>query len=237
MYNPNPNEPMSLNRCVWTIFAVLVLSTQVNGSIDSTRKSIVLDTTTFNNLKEEFTFKDSSWQLELRDWSQNSSKNKAPLNVDPSLLTWIGVLLEGLFYLLVVIVVVALIYSFVRDYKSFKKDPRLKKTNFDLDEIDDIEDVDFSESLKAALASGDYRLAIRVQYLMSLQRLTSKGLITWAKEKTNRHYVREVEKLSLSNHFKNASRVFEYIWYGNITLDRDAYEKYLTFFDLLNSQL
>ncbi|MBK8828649.1 MAG: DUF4129 domain-containing protein [Saprospiraceae bacterium] len=62
-------------------------------------------------------------------------------------------------------------------------------------------------------------------------------LISWAKEKTNRHYVREVEKLSLSNHFKNASRVFEYIWYGNITLDRDAYEKYLTFFDLLNSQL
>ncbi|MBK7701313.1 MAG: hypothetical protein IPJ39_22630 [Saprospiraceae bacterium] len=108
-------------------FAIFVLSTQVNGSIDSTRKNIVLDTTTLNNLKEEFTFKDSSWQLELRDWSQNSSKNKAPSNINPSLLMWIGILLEVLFYVLVVIVVAALIYSFVRDYKSFKKTQDSKK--------------------------------------------------------------------------------------------------------------
>lgn len=228
---------MSLNRGFWTLFCILMLCLDLNGSIDTSKNKKILDTLTLNNLKDEFAFKDSSWQLELRDWSPKKTKDTEETRDESSMFGFIGTILEALFYVLVLVVVVALIYSFFRDYKSFNKDPKFKKTNFNLDDIDDIEDVDFSALLKTAITSGDYRLAIRVQYLMSLQKLTSKGFISWAKEKTNRHYVREVEKLSLSTQFKNASRVFEYIWYGNITVDRDAYEKYLSFFDQLNSQL
>ena len=226
---------MSIFRSFWTLLTLLLLSLHLDGGIDTTKNKKLIDTTTLNNLRDEFVFKDSSWQLELRDWSPKKTKEET--RDESSMFGFIGTILEALFYVLVLVVVVALIYSFVRDYKSFKKDPKFKKTNFNLDDIDDIEDVDFSTLLKTAITSEDYRLAIRVQYLMSLQKLTSKGFISWAKEKTNRHYVREVEKLSLSTQFKNASRVFEYIWYGNITVDRDAYEKYLSFFDQLNSQL
>ena len=69
--------------------------------------------------------------------------------------------------------------------------------------------------IKAAIALGDYRLAIRLYYLKVIRQLSLNGHITWERRKTNRTYLNELESTELKTAFRAATSVFERVWYGN----------------------
>lgn len=101
-----------------------------------------------------------------------------------------------------------------------------------------LQEADVEGFLKQALADKNYRLAIRLYYLAIIKELSAKGVIEWKRDKTNGHYMRELRS---KNHpklkdFRAVTRIFEYVWYSNMTFDGGQFEEVrINFKDLLAS--
>lgn len=82
---------------------------------------------------------------------------------------------------------------------------------------------DLSSFIEQALASGQYRLAIRLYFLDILKMLALQKQIRWEKDKTNRQYSTELRSTGLSAEFDRLVLIFERVWYGQGQLDRAAF--------------
>ena len=141
--------------------------------------------------------------------------------------TWIGFVLTILKYLLyagaLALVIFVVIKSVGIDIGSlFRR--RNKKIDLTYTEsIEDINTIDFDDELERALAQHNYRLAVRLLYLHSLKQLSDLQLIHWQIDKTNSAYVNELADPSQKQVFSLITRQFEYVWYGNFSIDKQAY--------------
>ncbi len=91
-------------------------------------------------------------------------------------------------------------------------------------EGEDIHAPDLADRLAEAEAAGNYRLAVRLGYLQLLKHLTDGGLIDWQPDKTNQAYVRELaDHATLQTSFREITRQFEYVWYGELPLTAGLY--------------
>ncbi len=94
------------------------------------------------------------------------------------------------------------------------------------DELDEnIHELNFPALIAAAEQSADYRRAVRLQYLWLLKRLTDTESITWKINKTNRDYAHEIRDAALRRDFRRLSTIFEYVWYGDTTIDDESYRR------------
>lgn len=84
-------------------------------------------------------------------------------------------------------------------------------------------ETDLERFLREAKASANWPLAIRLYFLLIIKQLSDNGTIRWAKEKTNRDYLRETNTHPLGADFRNITRQYERIWYGNQGLDSEAF--------------
>lgn len=96
-------------------------------------------------------------------------------------------------------------------------------------------DTDYSTLIAKAVSTGNYRMAVRYQYLQTLQRLAAKGLIEFAPEKTNYQYVLELSGKPYKNAFASVTLHYEYVWYGEFEIDANIYEMVQTKFKQFNS--
>ena len=74
--------------------------------------------------------------------------------------------------------------------------------------------------------AGDYRSAVRYQFLFILKKLSDKKLINWNPEKTNKDYAAELKAPHLKNDFSNLSYIFDYVWYGEFSIEEQSYQKF-----------
>lgn len=85
--------------------------------------------------------------------------------------------------------------------------------------INDLEDKpmesDLERYLREAIAAGNFKLAVRIYYLMVLKGLQEKGLITWKKNKTNFDYLMEVAQHPQFSQLNQSTLIYEYVWYGD----------------------
>jgi len=99
------------------------------------------------------------------------------------------------------------------------RNKRVQKTGdpeADLEKIEaDIEAFDLDDYIRKALDRGAHALAIRLLYLAALKALSSKQLIYWKKNKTNRDYLWEMQDTRFQEDFQRLTRAFEQIWYGD----------------------
>lgn len=98
------------------------------------------------------------------------------------------------------------------------------------DEEEHIESIDFGLRIQQAVAQEDYRSAVRLYYLRALQTLADQDLIYWKVDKTNQDYVRELGASPLRPSFAEITRHFEYIWYGDVSLEESAFGRTENFF-------
>ncbi|UGU17125.1 DUF4129 domain-containing protein [Sinomicrobium kalidii] len=82
---------------------------------------------------------------------------------------------------------------------------------------------DFNKLISDAVADNHYREAIRYYYLWLLKELSGKELIIYDAEKTNTDYLRELKDHKLQSEFGYASYLYNYIWYGEFTIDHEQY--------------
>ncbi len=87
------------------------------------------------------------------------------------------------------------------------------------DNLDDyLHETDLERFLREALAQGNDPLAVRLYYLQIIKSLSEKNAIKWSREKTNRDYLREMRGHQSAGQFREATLIYERVWYGNQTL-------------------
>lgn len=80
---------------------------------------------------------------------------------------------------------------------------------------EDLHESDLDRYLREAMNRKDYKLAVRIYYLIILKELSLRNLISWKKEKTNKDYLYEMSNREDYSSFHETTRLFEKIWYGD----------------------
>lgn len=88
---------------------------------------------------------------------------------------------------------------------------------------------DWPNAIRQAAAQGDYRLAIRYQFLYTLQQLEAKQRLHLSPDKTNYGYVTEIHA-SLRPAFAALVLRYEFAWYGNMPVTDSQYRETETLF-------
>ena len=106
-------------------------------------------------------------------------------------------------------------------------------------DVENIEQIDLHALLDAAIIERRYRDSVRFMYLIALQRLSHREIITWDKHKTNREYLFEVRNYdrNLVPPFSQVTSLFEWVWYGETALDEATFPYVRTSFDSFDNVL
>jgi hypothetical protein len=87
------------------------------------------------------------------------------------------------------------------------------------DEEELIKNQDLQKLIQQAVSQKNYRLAVRYNYLYILKKLEEKRLIVWEQQKTNEDYSIEITEINLKNSFKELTRLYDFVWYGNFEIN------------------
>ncbi len=93
-----------------------------------------------------------------------------------------------------------------------------------LDEESLLKSEDLDNLRNKAEADGDFRLAIRFEYLKILKQLSLTNLIDWQQQKTNDDYYHELSNSNLKPFFKQCTLMYDYVWYGNFRVNKVHYQ-------------
>lgn len=149
-----------------------------------------------------------------------------------------------LFGYLMIGVLIALVFVIL--YFMLGKDnlfkPRSKKIEaLDLKSIEQIEENleehDVSNYLQQAIDKKQYRIAIRLHYLLIIKELSARKFIKWKRDKTNRNYLYETEDYPFANNFKRSTNIFEKVWYGERDVTEADFSMIHSHFNSLNSEI
>ena len=143
-------------------------------------------------------------------------------------------------FAILAIIVFFIVYQMVSgDGGFFARRPRNiqeEKPDNELSEEDLLES-DWEEKMQVAMKNGEYRLAIRYGYLMTLQMLQRRSLILYRQDKTNTDYYRELAKTGepLRPGFRTLTRAYEWAWYGGQPSGKEEADAYFKTFNALKS--
>lgn len=143
--------------------------------------------------------------------------NLPKFHINPVVARIIGFTLLGLLLLYII-------------YKLFGKDLFSRNKKVPAARITTIEEMedrpmesDLERFLKEALAARNYKLAVRIYYLMILKTLHEKEMIVWKKNKTNMDYLSEMAQHPDFPQLQNNTRIFEFVWYGDQALEEGQF--------------
>jgi hypothetical protein len=118
-----------------------------------------------------------------------------------------------------------------------QRNPNVKNINFNNVELDTD---NLEEKLQTALKNKNFTEAIRLWYLVTLQKLDKIQLINWHKEKTNRDYLLELLNTRYFESFSRITKIYEYTWYGKFPVTYAEYKVFEKDFtkmkNLINAQ-
>jgi hypothetical protein len=167
--------------------------------------------------------------------SDNNGREYPTENNEPG--AW-SVFLKLLFITIIVIAVVALVMNLMGagNFVSPKKRKRgiTNDNTIDLENIEArIYESDLERYIREAVEQKNYTLAVRLYYLAIIKELSLNKVIRWKKDKTNKDYIREMRKTNSFQAFREATRVFERVWYGQGGLTEPDYQKIKPQFEAL----
>jgi hypothetical protein len=144
---------------------------------------------------------------------------------------WQYVIMAGALAVVIFILYKAKVLEYI-----FPSKAAVEGTDYEIGQ-ENIHEIRFDEATAAALSVGDYRLAIRLQYLKTLKMLSSKDLIHWKPNRTNHSYVQELEKYPHQADFVQLTEYFEFAWYGDFRVDEAGYHEMKAFSEAFYTKL
>ena len=151
-------------------------------------------------------------------------------NLDPQLMKTIS-------FILVFILFAFILFYVARNTRLAKSVKKMKVADI-AGPVENIEELDTDSLLSQALANGDLRLAVRIQYLLLLKKLNDVGLIDWKKNKTNRDYLSELYGRSNTyDNVRDLTLAYELVWYGERSVSPDSFKRLSSEFDTVNQQI
>jgi hypothetical protein len=146
--------------------------------------------------------------------------------------------LQVFLWALAIAFVLFILYKLFLTEGAFSKTPKSIKENTPGAEEEVItSDSNFEILIKQAVQSGNYRLAVRYQYLQALHKLANKNMVELAADKTNYQYVREITNQNYQQDFAALTLNYEYVWYGEFNIDVIIYKRIENSFSQFNSKL
>ncbi len=82
---------------------------------------------------------------------------------------------------------------------------------------------DYEVLLRKAYEEENWRFAMRFLFLKTLQKLNKNEMINYAADKTNSAYVKEIPAAKRDD-FASLVLYYEYIWYGNVEIDKIIFD-------------
>lgn len=106
----------------------------------------------------------------------------------------------------------------------FNRKVEKNKINIALDELEEnLDTAAIDPHLYEAIKSKNFKLAIRLYYLMIIQKLALKEKIIWKKHKTNKHYLNEIRNKEEYLPLKKLTLTYEKSWFGESDITEDEY--------------
>lgn len=147
----------------------------------------------------------------IRQWLAHILRRLLRNAADETIYSLTGWILIGLIILIIALVV----YFIWKKHPSlFTREKKMPGLPYDVEE-ENIYGVDFEKELSAALASNDFRSAIRIMYLQTLRFLADKEWIDWRIFKTPTEYLYELKPVLLRPAFRDFTNRFLQVRYGN----------------------
>ncbi len=127
-----------------------------------------------------------------------------------------------LLFICIALVIVLILYAFFGKQYFAKED---KTVIEDATSFEDVEEfTEWQKALQAALAQKDYRLATRILFLETLQKMNGHNIIQYQKDKLNATYLQQLYGTRYYEGFTQIVRNFEYTWYGNYELTEEKFK-------------
>jgi hypothetical protein len=136
---------------------------------------------------------------------------------------------------LVALLLAYLILLLIRD--AFKQEETTKESLISWET--DPEKISFSrleEWLRESLSKQDYAQGVRVLFLITLKELSSRSIIKWKRNKTNRDYLLEIQDEKLLPPYRYLSVAFDAALYGHYPVTETAFQKCREKFDQFSFQ-
>lgn len=168
--------------------------------------------------QDAFWYANASIEKEIPETGK-SGLNYTPLSQRPWFKTLLWILIIGVF------AAVVIFYLADSHFGMFRRNKKIKSADqHDLEEMpEDIFAINYQKEIDKAVANGDYRLAVRLQYLRLLKHMTEKNIIRYQQDKTNMDYLMQLYNTGFYHDFFRITRNYEYSWYGQFTVSPEAY--------------
>lgn len=79
--------------------------------------------------------------------------------------------------------------------------------------------------LEEAVARGDYKECVRIYFLFAMKELIQRRWIFWKKEKTNFHYIIEMQGRPGLREFEEIVNIYDLVWYGDYSISEADYNR------------
>ena len=199
--------------------------------------------TVLTSQKEKFEkFEEKKWKNVTEDLKYDPLEKKEekqeknePINKPKfKLPTFSSGFSQAFFYVIIIGVLLIVIVIVTKNMGPSNKEVDRKILYKKLQE-EHIKEMNLEDYLKKALELKDFRLAIRIKYLMLLKVLNEKKYIHWSKEKTNGEYLNELASQKNYYDFKKITLSFEIAWYGEQEVNEEGYRDMEVEFEKINS--
>ena len=138
-------------------------------------------------------------------------------NISLNFWKWLGIIL-------LVIALAILIYYMIQN-----RSPRVKTLASFEALVEDMNPAEISKTelelrLDEATANGNYKECVRIYFLFAMKELIQRKWIFWKREKTNMHYIIEVQGKPISREFEQIVSIYDLVWYGDYSIDSKSYQ-------------
>ena len=124
-----------------------------------------------------------------------------------------------------------IIYYLVSNKGMFKQRRKLATDEAVEEETEDIFAINYQREIDKAVAAGNYRYAIRLQFLRLLKNMAEKNIIQYKQDRTNLDYLTQLSSSPHYSDFFRITRNYEYSWYGHFEVDAEKYRLISNDFD------
>ncbi|MEZ4843574.1 MAG: hypothetical protein R3A43_04900 [Bacteroidia bacterium] len=142
-----------------------------------------------------------------------------------------------LLYVIVAIGLVALLIALSKQNLFLRNKKVELRKEIDQENPETLELTDLERGLQNALQNENYRLALRLQFLILLEKLEQHRLIKWHKYTTNGEYLNQLIAYKHHNKISMLTYIYEYFWYGENDLNQNKYERLNKEFDKLKQAI
>jgi len=210
------------------IYIWLVICAPLTAQLDTLAEVQLenLENETYQELVKEVRYKTTKSKLLPRKFEAKKKERKQEKRETDNLNVFNGPIAKMLVYGVIAIFVLIILWLLLSNINLDKKDSELTEVISEVDEIEDIEEVDADSGYHDAIKAGNYRLACRMSFIKVLQKLEQNEKIRWKKEKTNRHYLKEMTGDDMADTFRSLVQTYELVWYGNRYIDEAMLSEY-----------